>query len=95
MERGSIALLHTMVSECSETYKALPKQIKLAVIRNFSFLFSYLNRCYMSAQYFPEMNDPRLCVHFGYYLTQEGLRDFFESTNDNLNKIADIEQHIK
>ncbi|KAI6182112.1 Acyltransferase [Aphelenchoides bicaudatus] len=93
MERGSIALLHTLVSECSETYRNLPKQLKgtlLTVIRNFSFIFCYLNRCYMSAQYYPEMNDPRMCVHFGYYTSKDLLYEFFGDANSDT-----MEEHIK
>ncbi|KAI6208559.1 hypothetical protein M3Y96_00128000 [Aphelenchoides besseyi] len=67
MERGSIALLHTMLMECSEAYRNLPKQAKLLVIRHFSFQFGYLHRCYLTSQIFPEVKDGRMCVHYGQF----------------------------
>ncbi|KAI6203779.1 PlsC domain-containing protein [Aphelenchoides besseyi] len=68
MERGSIALLHTMLMECSEAYHNLPKQAKLLVIRHFSFQFGYLHRCYLTSQIFPELKDGRMCVHYGQFI---------------------------
>jgi hypothetical protein len=88
MERGSIALLHTLVGDCFDPYKTLPNESKLNVIRTFFFQFGYLNTCYLSAKYYPEINDSRMCIHYGYYLSPTTLPYFFEG-------LADIEEHIK
>jgi hypothetical protein len=88
MDRGSISLLHMFISDCCEPYKALSKEVKLSVIRNFFFQFVYLHRCYMTSNYYPTMEDPHVCVHFGYYISKQTLREFFEG-------LTDIEEQIK
>lgn len=44
----------------------------------------------MTAQYYPEIDDPRMCVHFGYYCSQDLLREFFGDLNSDT-----IEENIK
>lgn len=88
IDRGSIVLLHNMIKECIEPYNALPKESKLKVIQQFFFQFNYLHRCYMSANYYPDIDDPHICPHFGYYVTKDTIRQFFEG-------LADIEENVK
>lgn len=45
----------------------------------------------MSAQYYPEMNDPRLYIHFGYFTSKDHLREFFGAEFEREN----VEDHIK
>lgn len=88
MERGSFALLNNMMTELSENYRMLPNESKLNVIRSFCFPFGYANTCFMSANYYPEIDDPRMTCYYGYYISKETLPIFFE-------EVKDIEEHTK
>uniref|UniRef100_A0A914DKE2 Nuclear receptor n=1 Tax=Acrobeloides nanus TaxID=290746 RepID=A0A914DKE2_9BILA len=88
MEKACITLINSMLNEYFEPYGNLKNEEKILIIKNFVLRFSMFIRCYQSSKIYPEINDARLVIHYGYYLDNQTVEYFF-------SELKNCEEFIK
>ncbi|CAD5228117.1 unnamed protein product [Bursaphelenchus xylophilus] len=77
-ERSSIPLLLTMLKEYFPPFSEFSKPQMADTLRHFSFFFGRVDQAYWTSQYFPDLADKRIVLHFGQYVNVENMERFYK-----------------
>lgn len=55
---------------------------QILVLRAFSVRFTFLDSCFRTCQIFPQPEDTRYVLHYGQYLDNARIEDFFSDDKD-------------
>uniref|UniRef100_A0A914DQ46 Uncharacterized protein n=1 Tax=Acrobeloides nanus TaxID=290746 RepID=A0A914DQ46_9BILA len=82
MERGCLSLMFSMLNDWFQPFDQLSHELKILVLRAFSVRFTFLDSCFRTCQIFPQPEDTRYVLHYGQYLDNARIEDFFSDDKD-------------
>uniref|UniRef100_A0A1I7SJ03 NR LBD domain-containing protein n=2 Tax=Bursaphelenchus xylophilus TaxID=6326 RepID=A0A1I7SJ03_BURXY len=86
MERGTVSLIHSLLLDTTPAYSQLSREHKIILVKTFSSEFLCLHRSFVSAKVYK--NQPRVIMHYGYYVDEECAKVFFEGSEK-------LDEHMK